>query len=257
MKTNRKCAYCSSPDQLTREHIFPSSIIKCYENDMLSLNDKTKRTFKSDLVVKDVCKTCNNGVLSQLDGKLLDVYKEHMHQDIMPGEAAELEYKYNDLFRVLLKISFNSARASSDGIRATKALKTYVPFIMGQAKLPKDSMLRLQILTSSKKLNTATNQTEGTLDVRLLRSCKIQYSGAFKSSFIVRLIAFNNYWFYMILPTKKVTEVKKSVFLEDFKNIGIQPGIELTKDTENIKIPVEKTTYLHPALLSSMVRDHA
>jgi len=254
--SKRKCGFCSSSNNLTREHIFPNSVLKRYE-DMLAINDKSEKAFKADLVVKDVCGVCNNGVLSDLDSKFITVFDKYMHTPILPGASVDFEYDYNDLLRVLLKISYNSARASSDGIKAIKALKKYVPFILGKVNTANDVMLRLQIVTSSKKLNAITNEVEGMMEAKILRNGKIPYEGPQKSNFIVRLVAFNSFWFYLIIPIKKVSLTKRQKFLEGFENCRIQPGVPLVQSKNSLSIPKEKTTYMHPDLLTGMIRKNA
>jgi len=253
----RKCAYCNSPENLTREHIFPGSIIRRYDEEMLSLNDKSDKTFKSDLVIKDVCKLCNNGILSELDSKFYDIYDKYMHSAVLPGESADLLYDYNSLLRILLKISFNSARASADGIKAVNTLKKHVPYILGKRTVAPNVMLRLQIVTSARRLNPTTNEVIGMFEARLLRNCKVTYDGPQKSNFNVRLIAFNSFWFYIILPTKQVNKTKKRAFLEGFKNWVVQPGVPISPNKTYIKIPAEQTTYMHPSLLSDIARKSA
>ena len=156
-----------------------------------------------------------------------------------------------------MKITYNSARASSDGIKAVKILKKYVPYILGKVNSAPDVMLRLQIVTSSKKLNTSTNEIEGMMEAKILRNGKIPYDGAQKSNFIVRLVAFNSFWFYIIIPTKKVSTGKRQAFLDGFQNWKIRPGIALDASMNSLTIPVEKTTYMHPDLLQSMIRKNA
>jgi hypothetical protein len=252
----RKCGFCSSSNNLTREHIFPNSVLKRYE-DMLSINDKSEKTFKADLVVKDVCSICNNGVLSDLDAKFITIFDKYMHEPIFPGASVEFEYDYNDLLRELLKITYNSARASSDGIKSINVLKKYVPYILGKVNEADDVMLRLQIVTSSKKLNVITNEVEGMIEAKILRSAKIPYDGPQSSNFIVRLVAFNSFWFYLLLPIKKVSLTKHQNFLEGFSNWRIQPGLLVVKNQSSLSIPKEKTTYMHPDLLTGMIRKKA
>ena len=119
-KTQRSCAFCGVQKELSREHIFPNGVIRKYQNDMLSLNDKSDKTFKSDLVVKDVCESCNNGALSNIDAKFVQSYEQYMHAPVNSGDSVEFDFNYHDLLRELLKISYNSARASSDGFKAIK-----------------------------------------------------------------------------------------------------------------------------------------
>ena len=245
----KKCAYCGSVDAFTKEHIFPNGIIHRLDEDLISYNDKSDTTFKADLVIRDVCGSCNNGVLSNLDNYLCSVYDQCMSSAILPGKDAKLLYEYDLLLRSLLKISFNSARASSDGSKAVNTYRSLIPYIVGRVSTTPNVMLRLQIVTSAKRLNVETNQVEGLLEARLLRSAKIAYDGPLKSRFIIRLVAINSFWFYLIVPTKPVSEAKKRAFIKGFESWQyIHSGILVSPDECQLKIPVEKSTYIHDSL---------
>ncbi|HCM0916297.1 TPA: hypothetical protein N2817_004507 [Vibrio parahaemolyticus] len=252
-KNKRVCAFCGSSGDLSREHIFPNGVIRKYEKEMLSINDKSDRTFKSDLVVKDVCESCNNGELSQIDAPFVALYEQYMLQPKNSGDSVTFEFDYNLLLRELLKISYNSARASSDGLKATNALKRYVPYILGKVGEANDVHLRLQIVTSSKALNTETNESED-FTASLLRSAKMEYNGHLNSSFRIRLVAFNSFWFYLIVPLKKVSSSRRQAFIDGFIDSYHLPGVPIEPTMSSVTIPKEKTTYMHPALLEGMRR---
>ncbi len=255
--SKRKCAYCGKSENLSREHIFPGSIIKRYEDNLISISDKSDKYFKADLVVRDVCEPCNNGILSNLDSQLISIFDKYMHHPIQPGDSAELSFDYHSLLRVLLKISYNSARASSDGMKAVKALKKYVPYILGKTKTAPEIILRLQIVTSAKKFNTVTQKVEGMMEAHILRSAKLPYDGPQKANFIIRLVALNSFWFYLIVPTKKVSQSKMQSLIAGLETLKIQPGVSITENMGTIHIPKEKTTYIHPTLLTGMIRNNA
>jgi hypothetical protein len=248
----RACAFCGDKNNLSREHIFPNGVIRRFEHEMISYGDKSDRMFKADLVVKDVCKHCNNGALSKLDSCFVKFYEDFIRTPLLPGSTAEFNFDYNLLLRELLKISFNSARASADGFKAIKALKKYVPYILGKVHAAPDIMLRLQIVTSSQKLNTETNKFEGMMEAELLRSCKIVYRGPQHSLYIIRLVALNSFWFYLIIPIKKVSASKKDVFLSGFTDFFNLKGVPLDNTMKSITIPKEKTTYMHPNLFEGL-----
>lgn len=251
----KKCAYCGSVEALTKEHIFPGGIIQRLDEDLISYNDKSDTTFKADLVIKDVCSSCNNGVLSSLDNYLCSVYDQCMSSAILPGKDAELLYEYDLLLRSLLKISFNSARGSSDGSKAVNAYRSLIPYIVGRVSKTPNVMLRLQIVTSAKRFNAEINQVEGLLEARLLRSAKIAYDGPLRSIFIVRLVAINSFWFYLIVPTKPVSEGKKRAFIKGFESWQyIHPGIPVSPHERQLHIPVEKSTYIHDSLFAGLKR---
>lgn len=248
----RACAFCGEQKNLSREHIFPNGVIRKFECGMLSYSDKSDKIFKADLVIKDVCKSCNNGTLSELDSSFVQLYEDFIRTPLLPGSNAEFNFDYNLLLRELLKISFNSARASADGFKAVKALKKYVPYILGKVHEAPDVMLRLQLVTSSKKLNTQTNKFEGMMKAELLRSCKIDYRGPQHSSFIIRLVALNSFWFYLIIPIKKISASKKESFLFGFLESFNLKGVPLNNTMNSVTIPKEKTTYMHPNLFEGL-----
>ncbi|GGP76602.1 MULTISPECIES: hypothetical protein [Shewanella] len=258
MESKKKCcAFCGVQKKLSREHVFPNGVIRKLEEGMLSLNDKSDKVFKADLVVKDVCEPCNNGILSEIDGRFVKLFEDNMLQPIQPGDNVEFEFNYNDLLRELLKISYNSARASADGFKAVAALRKYVPYILGKVNDAPDVMLRLLIVTSSNRLNTETNQIEGTMEARLLRSCKVSYNGPQHSNFMIRLLAFNSFWFYLIIPLKPVSSSKIEVFINGFMDSYHLTGIPICKTMKSVSIPKEKTTYMHPSLIEGMSRKRA
>lgn len=253
----RSCAFCGTKNKLSREHIFPNSVIRKFEVEMLSFSDKSDTTFKSDLVVKDVCAICNNGVLSEVDSKFVKLFKKNMLQPFQPGDSVDFRFDYNDLLRALLKISFNSARASSDGFKAVTALRKYVPFIIGKINKPPNVLLRLLIVTSSNRLNTETNKFEGMMKAELLRSCKVNYNGPHHSNFMIRLVALNSFWFYLIIPFKPVSRSKMNSFLESYIEFNHLSGVSIDKSMKLVSIPREMTTYMHPQLLEGMKRKRA
>ncbi len=81
--------------------------------------------------LRDVCQACNNGVLSQLDAyicELFDRYFIHIHQR---HASVRFEYDYHRLKRWLLKMSFNSAR-----VHTSIDLFVYqdlLPYVHGQS----------------------------------------------------------------------------------------------------------------------------
>lgn len=126
---NRKCAYCGDESHLTREHIWPAFFNEKTEPRQFIYNGRVRKFHKGELRISDVCQRCNNEKLSLLDSYLSEIYNQNLKKVISPGESAELNYKYDLLLRVLLKISYNSARAfdsDSDIVKAHKdSLDTY------------------------------------------------------------------------------------------------------------------------------------
>jgi hypothetical protein len=108
--TNMECAYCCLPRKLSREHIWPNGFLR-RGNFQIKYSAKAKRTFKGDLIVKDVCEVCNSGPLSQLDKYACDLYDSNFRLFPEHLTPVRFSFEYGALTRWLLKIAFNSARA--------------------------------------------------------------------------------------------------------------------------------------------------
>ena len=134
--TDRQCAYCGSSGPLTREHLWPSSL----HRRLVEANKASKGLFwlrranaeiEGEPKLRDVCQECNNGVLSQLDAyicELFDLYFIHIHQR---HATVRFEYDYHRLKRWLLKMSFNSARMH--GSRDLFVYPDLLQYIRGQS----------------------------------------------------------------------------------------------------------------------------
>ncbi|OOG28794.1 hypothetical protein B1C78_00155 [Thioalkalivibrio denitrificans] len=245
----KQCAYCSEDRKLTKEHIWPSSIIKKYESKLASYNKKLDSFVYSDPVIKDVCEECNNVLLSPLDAYLSSLYDEHLHQSLNPGDSTELSFDREMLLRALLKISFNSARASAaEDIMA--AHRRFAPYIL-RGGYSFGVQLRLLVVTSSKIIADGELQ-EKHFPVSQLRCADIPYDGPLSHRFIVRLIAINSFWFYLLISKKREPEDKWRKFLTGFKTWKIQPGIPLGPGVNKVEIPVNQTTYMTPQLMETM-----
>lgn len=111
------CAYCKNDEKLTKEHVMPSFVYK-YMKKMgqgasSGWNEKAKKHVGSEFVVKDVCASCNNVVLGELDDHAKIVISEAgVFTPIFTAKNVKLNYKYDLLVRWLLKVAFNSSRGS-------------------------------------------------------------------------------------------------------------------------------------------------
>lgn len=132
--SKRACAYCGTEQNLSREHIFPSSIIELNsERNTLKKFwlSKVQKEIHSDPVVKDVCKTCNNGFLSSLDGYGLQFFRLNcLDAPDYTVKNKNIQYNYHLLKRWALKVSYNSAR-QNDGF-GLAAFPPLLPYISGK-----------------------------------------------------------------------------------------------------------------------------
>ncbi|SAF46868.1 hypothetical protein [Enterobacter kobei] len=254
MKAKKICAYCKSTSDLTNEHIFPSAIIKSFDIELLSINDKSDYHFKSDPVIGDVCAKCNNGPLSQLDAHFVTSFKDQMIKPLNPGDEITFEYDYDLLLRELLKISYNSARASNGGYNARATLEKYTPYILNGNKKFNGVLLSLLIVTSANRINLETGEPVEPLEPYLLRSTSIDGLNLNTNNYITRMVAFNSFWFFLLIPKSSVPSKIKSEFWKEFKSKTHLHGVLLKERETSVMITKDKTTYLHPDLMEKMYR---
>lgn len=107
------CAYCLKSSVLTREHVIPRWYIKTSGKiETFNMRAPIAQT-TGDIIVKDVCAQCNNTYLGALDGYAKKLYDAYFKEPVYSEETIEFEYDKTRLFRWLLKISYNSARANN------------------------------------------------------------------------------------------------------------------------------------------------
>jgi hypothetical protein len=106
------CAFCESPGPLTREHVWPRWLHASgdYPLKYHSIPDKV---LPAEQVVKDVCAECNNGPLSSLDDYAKSLHNRYFSKGYQSIKNATFKYDFEKLTKWLLKVSYNSARASS------------------------------------------------------------------------------------------------------------------------------------------------
>lgn len=108
------CAYCGLEGKMTREHIIPDwydSASSAGEGEIF-VEKAPDKIVKSDPKVKDVCATCNNVVLGQLDDYGKSLYGKYFCHPVYGKERKKIQVDKKKLIRWLMKIAFNSARAN-------------------------------------------------------------------------------------------------------------------------------------------------
>lgn len=245
----KNCAYCGHDEPLTKEHIWPRSLIEKYEI-LKAYNPKNNKFHDGEPTIKDVCANCNNGNLSKIDTYLSSLYDKYFFNIIKPGENATFEYDYNQLLRALLKISYNSARASNEE-KSKKLHSLFKKYILEGTYCP-PIMMRLQIVTASKSINMGDGSQSDFIP-QFLRCGTLAYNGPLSHRFLVRLLAINSYWFYIIIPYKVEASHKWNEFLEGLYNWKTPLGLKLELNKTTLNIPVNKTTYMHSQLLGSLL----
>ena len=76
MKKKSICAYCGGEGR-SKEHVFPAWLLRETPEYTLKKNDTKGTVGPNENTVLDVCTTCNNGPLPQLDDYCYELYKSY------------------------------------------------------------------------------------------------------------------------------------------------------------------------------------
>lgn len=122
------CAYCGRTASGTREHVVPrflySFVDPAYKE--AAWNDATLNRVGGQHTVKDVCSSCNSGPLSALDTYGKDFLEENGILRPILQSTLTLKYDYQRLLRWMLKIIYNSSRASQDRTHPVAELRHFI-----------------------------------------------------------------------------------------------------------------------------------
>lgn len=206
----------------------PSSILERVPKDSVRYIESADKAILGDPVIKDVCGTCNGGVLSALDAYGCTLFDEQFCNAPTPATPVTFTYDFNQLARWLLKISFNSARSSKHA--DADVLANYVPDIT-QGTTPRVTIC-LELIEPA----IGESQTDSGIVVvekinpTTLRISRILLKDGFVPSLhIVRLVAIQAYWFALAIPTK-LTHPETELSAERQEIISKWPGTSVLPD---------------------------
>ncbi|MEC5325800.1 hypothetical protein [Aurantimonas sp. A3-2-R12] len=130
-----ECAYCGlTREPRTREHLFPTAL-----HQRLQKANKASHVFwlrrlgkdiKGEPSLKDVCRRCNNGFMSDLDAYICREFDDQFSVIRQRYEKVTFTYDFHRLKRWLLKMAYNSARIHL--APDTFALKALLPYTRGE-----------------------------------------------------------------------------------------------------------------------------
>lgn len=239
----KKCAYCRQQVALTKEHIWPKNLIS--RNEMThAYNPKTEKFHQSEPVIRDVCERCNSIKLSQLDNYLAEEFERTFAKIVQRGSGVDFEYSYQQLLRVILKISYNASRASQS-LKNTSTLAKFATYILDGVHAPR-AMLRLQIVTPGRGVDLSGKEL-GEVVPKLLRNAVIAYNGRLGNRFLIKLVAINSYWFYLVVSHKNEPHHIWREFAEGLDGWPIPLGVTLSATNRKLVISREQTTWFDPA----------
>ncbi|MBP0601124.1 hypothetical protein J8I01_01135 [Aeromonas sanarellii] len=127
-----KCIYCGNTGKLTREHILPSFVYQHHyqiegQSNVIGWREKPEKVVSGEAKIKDVCSTCNNITLSEYDSHAKDVLESaNIFQKNFLLKETSFNYDYGLLSRWLLKVAYNSSRASGKQVKEFESFKDYI-----------------------------------------------------------------------------------------------------------------------------------
>ena len=188
---------------MTKEHVWPQWLNKLEPSYTMRFSGKARKVFAGDLIVSDVCASCNNGPLSALDSYAHGLHAPFFSRILQAREEITFEYDFKLLTRWLLKVSFNSARATG---RDEKFFQPVVSYMLGDASKPEFVSVMLDIVEPS-IINGRT------LEPRAVRCAGI-FVGKSRPWVCVRLVAINSYYFYILITAENTAKVPQAEILE-------------------------------------------
>ena len=142
-QTSDACAYCRRVKKLTKEHIYPKFLYKKIRGRLSGFNEAADKVTLGERLIKDVCSTCNNNVLSKLDKYGEQYFQLNKLDHSFTNEtSAEIYYEYDALLRWILKVSYNSFRTIKF---AHNPFLNLIPYILTGQQRPKTKFVKLYI----------------------------------------------------------------------------------------------------------------
>ena len=133
------CAYCGNPlgtakHQKTDEHVIPASLIKLFPEQDITSNFGKRYVDNRGMTISDVCASCNNGILSELDSYGKSIIEQYFYEDFNIKDydtPFAINLNPNLFARWILKIIYNMLRINK---MPTTYISSTIPYIMGETK---------------------------------------------------------------------------------------------------------------------------
>ena len=239
----KTCAYCGGNGPFTREHIIPKFLYRRYPDQNLGYNQKAGRYLEYEGIVRDVCRMCNSGPLSDLDayGKIF-TESNRCHRTFTSRPRILIRYDYQSLLRWLLKISFNAMRAMS---RDTSSISACIPFIMRSDPMPFHVEALIEVIQ-----NMTLTARERLLLPEPLRHLESVSSHRFrigefglveKLPTLCRFVAINAFYFYLILFDLATPPEEVDSFLQAFRR-DVPQAFHMHPSLKALQVRVSKRT---------------
>lgn len=238
-KGRRSCAYCNAASDLTREHVLPKFISvryneRGYDRSVTNVKaDGQERPRQAEVTVGDVCRTCNNGFLSELDSYAAGLYDQFFAIAPRPsGKKIRFAFDFDRLLRWLLKLAYNAGRCRRWQSDLIQPLRDAVPYIKGEAVRPASVRVFLQLIVPERlsyedKLRVKEYTGQSTDEI-LPDYCRIGVL-AQRGLRAGYLVAMNGYLFWILFRNPESTSaenrrVEKQFFRETWGAKRLDPS---------------------------------
>lgn len=208
----KNCAFCDKPlnGTKTREHIIPNWYS---EKDNVSFNERSnKKIGNDDIVIRDVCKNCNNVILSALDGYGKRMFEKYFQHPIFANQKTTFQYSFQKLSKWLLKISYNSARANKSD---ENILAHFRGYLISEENIPDELLFYVSTVAPSVKINEfetapATKSDKDLIFSEIFRVSVTSFKDLSGLYWSFRVITIHSYRFFMAIPdVELVSNLKK------------------------------------------------
>lgn len=249
------CAYCGRPRRLSREHLFPAWLYeRTREYGVQYHAPAPDKLVSGEQKIGDVCRTCNSGSLSTLDGYVRQVYDTYFARVVRDGESVQFSYDYDQLARWLLKISYNHARANrASDVQRLAECSTYI--LHGHPR-PQHLAVFVRLIIPQQLSQLAAEEQQAvqaahpgiTEMLPLTTSIAVGQPSGYSVQFdVCRRIELNSYQFFLLIADESmrsqavVTTVERERALDEFQEDT--PGaVLLTPNANSILLNASSVT---------------
>jgi len=228
---SKKCAYCGSTGPFSREHVWPKCFLERLGKRYAHYSPKSDKVHGADYVVRDVCTSCNNEELSELDVYFCSLYDRYFKEPRGFEEAVAFEYDYDLLERSLLKIAYNTARSAGS---ETIPLERVAGYILHGSSRP-NGLAVIAELVSPTYIEDNSRPISVIKEVRptLYRSALGRLDTPHGFAVLVRIVAINSFFFHFLLARDLEDMGSFLAAVGEFLE-GIRGSVMLSPDNDHV-----------------------
>lgn len=225
------CAYCREARLLTRDHIWPACFLERRKG-WAGFTLAARKVHGGEQTVRDVCRACNNELLSPLDVYFCELDAKYLAKTYGFDETVEFEYDYHLLVRALLKISYNTARANGSD---TPELRETASYILGKSNRPRKLEVVVELVRPIFVDRSAAGLTIPPKEVRptTFRAARSRLETDYGQRLITRVVTVNSFFFHMIIGESSLLEEEFDQSVHRFSTEAL-PGSQLLSPSHQV-----------------------